>query len=134
MFSEDDSFGEEIDIFVKLFLSSFNAYIKAVNLSNKEKRIAAKDKKKMLSFHQQQTFSLYLMCQKCYNGMEVSIKCEMVLMKDMFILLKINSLSMKKTDTKMPTLLTKLLQPQCIVNLNENNSLHQEKVYERNPS
>ena len=41
---------------------------------------------------------------------------------------------MKKTDTYMPTLLTKLLQSQCIVSLNENNSLHKEKVYERNPS
>ena len=29
---------------------------------------------------------------------------------------------------------TKLLQLQCIVSLNENNSLHEEKVYERYPS
>ena len=34
----------------------------------------------------------------------------------------------------MPTLLTKLLQSQCIESLNENYSLHEEKVYERNPS
>ena len=33
----------------------------------------------------------------------------------------------KKTDTYMPT----LLQSLCIVGLNENNSLHKEKVYER---
>ena len=30
----------------------------------------------------------------------------------------------KKTDSYMPTLLTKLLQSQCIISLNENNSLH----------
>ena len=40
---------------------------------------------------------------------------------------------MKKTDTYIPTLLTKLLQSQCIVSLNENNSFHNEKVYERIP-
>ena len=40
----------------------------------------------------------------------------------------------KKFDTYMPTLLTKLLQLQCIVSLNENNLLHEEKVYERSPS
>ena len=32
----------------------------------------------------------------------------------------------------MPTLLTKLFQSQYIVSLNENNSLNEEKVYERN--
>ena len=41
---------------------------------------------------------------------------------------------MKKTDNYMPTLLTKLLQLQSILMLNENYSLHKEKVYERNPS
>ena len=41
---------------------------------------------------------------------------------------------MKKTNTYMPTLLTKLLQSQCIVSLSENNSLHEEKVYDKNPS
>ena len=41
---------------------------------------------------------------------------------------------MKKTDTYMPTFLTMLLQSQCIECLNENNSLHEEKVYERNSS
>ena len=40
----------------------------------------------------------------------------------------------KKTDTYITTLLTRLLQSQCIVNLNENNSLHEDKLYERNPS
>ena len=41
---------------------------------------------------------------------------------------------MKITDTYMPTLLTKVLQSQYIVSLNENDSLHKEKVYERNPN
>ena len=41
---------------------------------------------------------------------------------------------MKKTDNYMQPLLMKLLQSQCIVNMSEKNSLHAEKVYERNPS
>ena len=39
---------------------------------------------------------------------------------------------MKKTDPYMPTSLIKLLQSQCIENLNENNSYHGEKAHERN--
>ena len=34
----------------------------------------------------------------------------------------------------MPTLLTKFLQSQCIVSLNENNSFYEEKVYEKKTS
>ena len=41
---------------------------------------------------------------------------------------------MKKTNSYVPILLTKFLQSQCIVRLNENNSLHKEEVHERNPS
>ena len=41
---------------------------------------------------------------------------------------------MKKTNTYMPTLLMKLLQSQCVVHSNENSSLHEKKVHERNPS
>ena len=40
---------------------------------------------------------------------------------------------MNKFCTCMLTLLTKFLQSLCIVHLNENNSFHGEKVYERNP-
>ena len=41
---------------------------------------------------------------------------------------------MKKTNNYVPTLLTKLLQSQCILILKHNNSLYKEKVYKRNPS
>ena len=55
-------------------------------------------------------------------------------MKAVYILIKDQITIMKKTNTYMPKLLTKLLQSQCVESQNENNSLDEEKVYERNPS
>ena len=40
----------------------------------------------------------------------------------------------KKSDTYVQTLLAKILQSKCIVHSNENNSLHENKVYEKNTS
>ena len=58
MFSEEDSSADEIDIYVKLFLSAYNAFGKAVKNLNKREKDCSK-KKKPLSFHQQQTFLFY---------------------------------------------------------------------------
>ena len=59
MFSEEDSSGDKIDIYTKLFLSACNSYGKAVKNSNKREKDCSKTMKKPFSCHQQQTFSVY---------------------------------------------------------------------------
>ena len=52
MVSKEDLPGEEIDIYVKLFLSAGNAFSKAVNILNKGEEDCSKKLKKTLPFHQ----------------------------------------------------------------------------------
>ena len=59
MFSEEVSSVDIIDTYVKLFLSAVNAFGKAVKNSSKKRKGLQQKMKKLLSFYQQQTFSVY---------------------------------------------------------------------------
>ena len=76
MFSEEDSSGEEVDIYVKLFLFACNAFskvVKNVNKRGKDEKDCSKKMKKSLSFHQQQNV---FQCTEYARNDKIAWKCQ----------------------------------------------------------
>ena len=103
MFSEEDSSGDKIHIYIKLFLSAFNAFGKAVKRQTEERRIAAKNEE--TTFFSSSTIFFSLLNMPEMVRLHGSVKDIWEGINESYVIT-----IMKKTDTYMPTLLTKLLQ------------------------
>ena len=71
IFSEEDLSCEEIDIYVKLFLSACNAFSKAVIKWKKGEKGCSKKWRKHVLFINNNLFSVYVICLRWYDCMDV---------------------------------------------------------------
>ena len=107
MFSEEDSSCEEINLYVKLFLSACNAFSKAVNKLNKGEKSCSKKRAKRFIFISNNVFSVFNMPEMVRLHGSVREIWESI-NKSYVHPVKDKITVMKNTDTYMPTLLTKL--------------------------
>ena len=120
MFSEEDSSCKEIDMYVKLFLSTCNAFSKEAKNRTKERRIAAKNEENTFFSSTTNFFSLLNVPETV--RLHGSVKERWGAVDESYLhRVKDQITVINKSYTYMPTLLTKLLQPQYIVSLNMNN-------------